>query len=109
MPIYIFLNFQGILYYNSYLPHHINRQLSADSKIKKYKIKISFVRPEGSKARANKTKIYCLIILKETIKLNRRKFFVMLFMIFQYGFEQVLIQQILIGFEAILEKINIFL
>ena len=30
----------------------------------------------------------------------------MLYMIFQYGFEPVLVQQILIGFEAILEQIK---
>ena len=39
------------------------RQLSADIKMKNYKIKTSLVRPEGSNARANKTCINFMIFL----------------------------------------------
>ena len=38
---------------NSFIASY-HRQLSADSKMKKFKIKISFISPEGPKARAKK-------------------------------------------------------
>ena len=40
-----------------------HRQLFADIKIKNYKIKNSFVRPEGPKARAYKTGINFMILI----------------------------------------------
>ena len=43
---------------NCYLSH---RQLSTDIKIKNYNNNTSFVRPEGPKARANKTGIKLII------------------------------------------------
>ena len=63
------------------------------------KIKPSFINLAIPKARANKTGLD-IMILHFYI---RRKLDIIRYIIFQYGLEPVLIQQILIGFEAILE------
>ena len=70
-------------------------------KIKSYKIKFSFVSPEGLKARANKTCIDNMIFTLICVEIVCNT---MLYIVFQYG-EPVLIQRIVIGFEAILDKL----
>ena len=66
-----------------------------------HKINTSFICPSLRPLGANKTginlKICILLVLENFYHLKRYK-------IFQYGSEPVLIQRILIGFEAILEK-----
>ncbi len=52
------------------------------------------------KARANKTGFNIMIVHFYI----RRKLDTIRYMIFQYGLEPILIQRILIGFEAILER-----
>ena len=69
--------------------------------MKNFKIKTSFVRPEGPKARANKIginfMIFLLLGILGCLQYNTIHHF-------QYSSEPVLIQRILIGFEAILEN-----
>ena len=64
-----------------------HRQLSADIKIKNFKFNISYVGPEMLKGRDNKTGIYFKIFHDFSVWL------------------MVLIQRILIGFNALLEKV----
>ena len=75
------------------------RQLSADIKMKNHKIKTSQVSPKGTKAQANKTGINILFLNSLKIVCNT-----MLYISFQYGWEPVQFQRILIGIKAILEK-----
>ena len=69
--------------------------------MKKYKIKISFVSPEGPKAWSNMPGInFMIFILCSFIIFSNLKSYI----VFQYGKELVLIQRISIGLEAILEN-----
>ena len=77
------------------------RQLSAVIKIKNYKIIASFVSLEGPKVRVNENgfKIMIFNLIFVQIACNT-----MLYKIFQYVLEPVLIQRILLSLEAILKK-----
>ena len=83
-------------YRKSYLLH-----LSAHIKIKKIKTITRFVIPKGMKVRANKTGINFLIFISICMDIVCNT---MLYMSFQYSWELVLIQQILISLEAILKN-----
>ena len=58
------------------------RQLSADIKIKSFKIKVSFVIPEWRKAWANKTGIDIMFFIQYSWKIVCNT---MLYMLLQYG------------------------
>ena len=70
-----------------------------------YKIETNLLNPDGPKARNNKTGINFMIFILISWKIVYNT---MLFMIFQYGWEPILIQRIFIGSEAILEIIIIY-
>ena len=72
------------------------RQLSADIRMKNYKINTSFISPEDPKAQDNKTGNHFMIFIVIFLE-------ICLSMIFQYSLEPVIIQRILIVSEAILE------
>ena len=76
-------------------------RLSEDIKMEN-KIKISYVNPKGLKARDCKTKMNFMIFI--FIFLCKIVWNKMLYMIFQYGCEPVLILRILMSFEAIMES-----
>ena len=85
---------------NMYLLHRIIDSFQRIVKWKKYNIKTSFVTPEGLKARADKTDINLFTIFVFILVDICRKY-----IIFQYDWKPVLIQQILIGLKAKLEWI----
>ena len=72
--------------------------------MKNFEIKNSFLVSRGRRAQGNKTVINFIIRGKLSLI-----WFYKVDMIIQYGWEQYLIQQILIGFEAMLEIIFRFL
>ena len=74
------------------------RQLSAEIKMKNYKIKTSFVKARNE--RPGLTKLVFML----GFYFNICDVYAMLYIIFKDGWEQIQIQRIIIGLEAILEK-----